>query len=323
MLAVVKNRIPNLLQPLLGLLLSVVTLSVGAVTVTDSRGDQTFSAPPQRVVALSWSAAENLLELGVRPVAIADTAGYRAWVKNPTLPADMADVGPRHQPNLEAIAHHHPDLIILEGDQPSLVHKLQLIAPVLEFDSFRADHNNLVKARQTFLQLAKLFNKEQAAQKKLRQQQQELAQLKQRIRNHFNGQVPPVTVIRLTDLTHSYVFDSNSFVTYALDALDIDTPVDLPPSKWGAHAQPLISLADCKTAVLYIEPFPMKEQLFKLPLWQAMPFIRHHAFASIEPSWTYGGISSRLYLARSITEALLSLPANTQANLNAEKEIAR
>jgi iron complex transport system substrate-binding protein len=40
----------------------------------------------KRIVALNWEAAENLLELGITPLAVADADDYRRWVAQPCCP---------------------------------------------------------------------------------------------------------------------------------------------------------------------------------------------------------------------------------------------
>ena len=46
---------------------------------------------------MEWAALETLLALGHVPVGAADAGGYREWVGEPALPADVAEVGEASQ----------------------------------------------------------------------------------------------------------------------------------------------------------------------------------------------------------------------------------
>ena len=138
-----------------------------AITIEDSLGTHTFEQTPQRVVALDWTSVENLIELGLTPLAMADTADYRTWVMRPELPNGIVDVGTRDAPNIERIARLKPDLIIVGGHQRGLLSKLNPIAPVLAFNAYSRDHNNYQASRRIFMQLATLFGKQTLAEEKL------------------------------------------------------------------------------------------------------------------------------------------------------------
>ncbi|MEI8633762.1 hypothetical protein P4S72_20110 [Vibrio sp. PP-XX7] len=56
--------------------------------VEDSRGKHSLPNIPVRVAALNWDIAEQVLELGVTPVAMPDIAGYRTWVVKPAVPKE-------------------------------------------------------------------------------------------------------------------------------------------------------------------------------------------------------------------------------------------
>jgi ferric hydroxamate transport system substrate-binding protein len=93
----------------------------GSGALTDERGTVDLDGPATRVVALDWGLTENLLALGVEPVGVADVAGYN--VHDTVEPLDPAtpDVGPRAEPNLEAIVALAPNLVVATTDLPSNV----------------------------------------------------------------------------------------------------------------------------------------------------------------------------------------------------------
>lgn len=280
-----------------------------AVTIPDSRGDQTFEQPPERAVALSWSLAEQLVELGVPPVGMADPEGYRVWVRRPALPDGVLDVGLRQEPNYERIAELNPDVILLSDDQRGFIDQLQRIAPVVHFDTFSEDHDNAAAAVETFRTLGRLFGREDVADARLAERDQRLAALRETVQAHFDGDPPPVTVVRLSDEARARVYDENSMPVAALNVLGLETGYPLPPTRWGVTAKTLRDLAAVSDGpLLYIEPFEHAEELFANPLWKAMPFVRGDRVRALPPTWTYGGAFSILYLAEAIADALLELP---------------
>ena len=155
-----KNRIPSLIT----LLFLMVSHTASAqFVVQDSRGEQVLDSIPQRVVALNWDLAEQLIELGVTPVAITDTAGYREWVVQPALSSDIEDVGTRAEPNFEKIAAVKPDVILVASPQADLIPQLEKIAPVLYFQTYSADHDNSLMAINNFEAIALVLGKEKVA----------------------------------------------------------------------------------------------------------------------------------------------------------------
>src|SRR5690606_28871868 len=70
--------------------------------ITQAVGDTEIEGVPQRIVALEWTYAEDLLALGIQPAGVADVAGYETWVNvEPALADSVVDVGTRQEPSLE------------------------------------------------------------------------------------------------------------------------------------------------------------------------------------------------------------------------------
>lgn len=104
----------------------------GPVTVTDERGEVTLDAPAREVVSLEWGLTENLLSLGVVPVGQADVEGYSTWNTVVPLEGDVADVGFRGEPSLEAIAALDADLVVTTTDLPEdVIAQIEEQVPVL------------------------------------------------------------------------------------------------------------------------------------------------------------------------------------------------
>src|SRR5690606_35731439 len=130
-----------------------------AATITDSLVGHYSPTPPRRIIALTWKAAEQVLELGIMPLAVADADNYREWVVRPELPVSVPSAGTRLEPNLELLVELKPDLILISPVLADMQAQLARIAPVLQFDAYRHDHDNAAIARRTFLELGKLLDR--------------------------------------------------------------------------------------------------------------------------------------------------------------------
>lgn len=90
--------------------------STGPVTLTDAFGRTVeLAKPAERVAVLEWQQVEDVLTLCVDPVAVADVKGFTLWDTAETLPAGVADVGTRGEPNMDALFATTPDLVIVEA----------------------------------------------------------------------------------------------------------------------------------------------------------------------------------------------------------------
>ena len=293
------------LAALLAFLMSLAG-PAAAVTITDSCGSHDFAKPPERVVVLSWELVEQVLELDVTPVAIADIKGYRTWVVHPNLPDGVRDVGTRQEPNLEKIAELKPDLILASDQQKVFVEKLETIAPVLHFDPFKQDHNNYLASRKIYKDLAGLFSREELALKRLDELDRRLSTLRARLAGHFQGKLPKVTPVSFLDTARVRVHGANSMAQYALEALGIENGFPQAPSTWGFALRKIEDLSQVKDGyVIYIEPFPKAKDVFSTQLWAFMPFVRSGQFTSIPPTWTFGGPFSVAQFAEGFVEALM------------------
>ncbi|WP_111497108.1 MULTISPECIES: iron-siderophore ABC transporter substrate-binding protein [Marinobacter] len=279
------------------------------VTVTDAHGEHTFEQIPERVVTISWAMTENVIELGVTPVGVADIEGYNEWVVRPAVPDGVDDIGKRGEPSIEELAALKPDVIIISNGQEGLIDKLEQVAPVLYFNAFGAEQDNARAARRIFRETAKLFGQEERAQRKLDAMDARFDELRQQLHDHFGEALPPVTGVRFNNQSVVFIYGANALSQYALNHLGIEPAMDIPPSQWGIAQKKLTSLSQMSkdSVLLYFKPAPGVERLFESPLWQAMPVARAGHVAGVESTWSYGGAMSIRYLAEAMTDALLTI----------------
>ncbi|MEH0670491.1 iron-siderophore ABC transporter substrate-binding protein [Vibrio owensii] len=276
--------------------------------VEDSEGVKTIKAQPVRVAALNWDIAEQVIELGVTPVAVPDIAGYSDWVVQPAIPEGVADIGTRTEPNFSALKKLNPDVILIASPQKDLQERLSEIAPVFYYQTYSEQHSNAAAAIENFKKIAQLLGKEEQANNKLAAMDARIAVLKAELAKAYPGDKPKVTSFRFASTTSVYIYGNNSIPQYALEQLGFENAMDLPASQWGISQKRMTELKKVKNGIaLYFEPFPYQDKLNQSPIWKSMPFVRSGQFSPVEASWSYGGAMSILYNAEAMAKSLLTL----------------
>ncbi|QLK48287.1 iron-siderophore ABC transporter substrate-binding protein [Vibrio owensii] len=276
--------------------------------VEDSEGVKTIQAQPVRVAALNWDIAEQVIELGVTPVAVPDIAGYSDWVVQPAIPEGVTDIGTRTEPNFSALKKLNPDVILIASPQKDLQERLSEIAPVLYYQTYSEQHSNAAAAIENFKKIAQVLGKEEQANNKLAAMDARIAVLKAELAKAYPGDKPKVTSFRFASTTSVYIYGNNSIPQYALEQLGFENAMDLPASQWGISQKRMTELKKVKNGIaLYFEPFPYQDKLNQSPIWKSMPFVRNSQFSPVEASWSYGGAMSILYNAEAMAQSLLTL----------------
>ncbi|TXR54399.1 iron-siderophore ABC transporter substrate-binding protein [Reinekea thalattae] len=291
---------------------AVFTFAVSAfadIQVEDSHGMQTLPKTPQRVAALNWDIAEQVLELGVTPIVVPNIKEYSEWVVRPAVPESVEDIGTRMEPNLERLAELKPDVIIIASPQLGLQKKLEAIAPVLYFHTYNEDHNNAEAAIKNYRLMAKALGKEAYAEQRLAQMESQLDAMKEKLAAAYNNDFPKVISYRFADTKSIYLYGDNSIPQYALQRLGFEPAMPQPATQWGVTQKRVKELGrlPAETLALYYLPFEQQAELDKSNLWQAIPFVKAGNVAAVEPAWNYGGAMAILYNAEVLTNALLEL----------------
>ncbi|EKO3387350.1 iron-siderophore ABC transporter substrate-binding protein [Vibrio fluvialis] len=293
---------------LFGLWVCGVSSALAAIEVSDSLGQQTLNAVPQRAAVLDWSLLEQVIELGVTPIAVTDADSYRDWVVKPAIPASAENVGTRGEPNLEKIAALKPDIILITGSQRDLKPRLEQIAPVLLYTNFSANDAQAEVAITQFKQLAQVFGQQALAEQKLAMMDQRFAELKAELNAHFGSPLPRTLVMRFADTKSTFIYTQDSMAFYVVEKLGLTPALVEAPQQWGIVQKPIADLRNVRDGyVLYIEPFNEEKKLKNSVLWKAMPFVRQQHVNSVESVWSYGGAMSLLYTAEAITASLLEM----------------
>ncbi|WP_227876289.1 iron-siderophore ABC transporter substrate-binding protein [Photobacterium frigidiphilum] len=287
------------------------------ITITDSRGEQTFAESPKRVVVLNWDLLEQLLALEVTPLAAPNVIGYQQWVVRPTAPDSIEEIGTRSEPNLEKIAALNPDVIIAASPQQDLLPILESIAPVVYLSNFGKQEDAAPVAIKHFKTLATLFDKEALASQKLQQMDTRFTELRQQLEAKFFKyelakdpvqKLPDVVVMRFSTPSSVFFYTENSTTQYVVNKLGLSNPLPFQDQPWGVIQRRINKLQYIEDGyVLYILPFPEEKKLKESVLWQAMPFVQNKHVHSVRSVWNYGGAMSLLYMAEAITDSLLEV----------------
>ncbi|MFZ4452893.1 ABC transporter substrate-binding protein [Salibacterium aidingense] len=289
------------------------------VTIEDAEGEQTIEGTPEKVVALEWYNAEQLLSLGIQPAGVPNIQGFNQWMNiEQQLADDVEDVGTRAEPNLEAISRLDPDLIIAaEFRHEQIIARLKEIAPVVTFAPYREEnsknlYNELMGEFQT---IAEVTDNEQEAEEALADLSDFYDEQKQRITNAglddaryiaamtFSSQNSPV--LRL--------YTDNSYPVQVMKKLGLENAYqtdELPNygfSEGGVEPLQNFQEEDLQfLAIVQEDDNIFENQLKGNPVWEDLSFVREgntHYLPGDTP--VIGGVSTAKALAEEIVDTMV------------------
>ncbi|TAF06168.1 MAG: iron-siderophore ABC transporter substrate-binding protein [Nostocales cyanobacterium] len=135
-------------------------------------GETKIPLHPQRVVVLGG--LDNVLALGVKPIAATTLGDYKFQAYLQDLTSDIEKIGTNGQPNLEKILYLKPDLILGFSWDAELYEQLSKIAPTVLVDK-DIDWKDWLK------QYAEALGKTAKAEKLLQEYDQKIAILRQKM----------------------------------------------------------------------------------------------------------------------------------------------
>lgn len=292
--------------------------NASTITIQDAKGTTEITGIPQRVVVMDYRYVEELVALGIAPVGIADTAGYKKYMDyNPALTDGATDVGKRSEPNLEVITGLKPDLIIgnvsFMGDNYEL---LKDIAPTLAFDPFpKGGLNQLEEMEATFRTVASIFDKQDEADQILKEMDEHFAQAKQKLSAH--GKDGSEFVLGLLMNGNGNTSASIKLYTDNAQAPQILQRLGLKPayhSDEGAGdgsvnttVESLIDLQDADFIYMMMQgQEDVYESQFKdNAVWKSLNFVKENrAYPMEKYIWMFGGPTTAKVFADTVVNAL-------------------
>ena len=249
-------------------------------------------AEPQqpRIAVIDWGLAETLLGLGVTPIAVAQTEGYRRWVQQPELPPEVADLGMRIEPNLELLSQLKPDMILITPQFAASRAQLERIAPVHTLAIYTPEDEAYVGAQRVTRELAALLGREVEGEAMIARIDARMGQVKQQLAQQ---QLPPFYVMTFLDQRHVRLFGKQSIYQGVFDRVGLRNAWHGPTNDWGFTQQGIDSLAgEPDAALLYLEPMPpgTAQGLVSSALWQHLPAVREQRLYALPPVWSFNGL---------------------------------
>ncbi|MGM0571023.1 iron-siderophore ABC transporter substrate-binding protein [Marinobacter sp.] len=291
----------------LGACLLAFTAPGMAQTWTHEGGTLTLNEPPERIVALNWAATETLLLLGITPVGVADKAGYSTWVQEPALPGDVANVGTRVAPSLEAIAELKPDLIVTSTEMAPAARLLERIAPTYVISVYTQDSQPFERAREMLLTLGQMTGREDRAESVLADIEQTLGQQRERL-EQAGLTDKPVALLNFLDDRHIRIYTPDGLYQKTLDSLGLSNAWQDAGNFWGFASTGLEAVADTRNSrVVVIDPLVpgLADSLASSPFWTYLPAVRNHEIYRVPATWPFGGVYPVKRLAVALTDALI------------------
>lgn len=151
-------------------------IKVDNVMLRHSKGDTKIPASPKKVIVFDTALLDSLDLIGVEVAGVPQSGAPFPQTLSKYKDAKYINAGTLQEPDFETISAAAPDLIIGSGRADKAYDELARIAPtiVLSVDQSRF----LDSLKERTLTAAKLFDKEQAAQKQIDILDQEIAKTK-------------------------------------------------------------------------------------------------------------------------------------------------
>lgn len=290
------------------------------LTVTHEGGETVLEQQPERVVALEWHIVEDLLVLGIQPVAIADVEGYNTWVTiDAELSNDVQDVGTRQEPSLEAIAAAKPDLILGIGYRDAAIYdQLSDIAPTILVSSYPTEEGEtpLENVRERVRNAGWFLNHTAEAEAAIVEMEATIADMAAAIEAAgLTGAPYAVTQMFTSENAPTMrIFTDGALVGDAISATGLENVWTADGGEWGFTTNTVESFVELPedVNVFYIvndTDDVIDKFLNDDPIWQSLPFIQQDRFFPLGgDTWTFGGTQS---VQRIVTRSTERITDNT------------
>lgn len=263
------------------------------------------SAGGPAVAALDWVSGQNLLALGIAPVAMPELERYARLVVEPAAPPAVRELGLRSEPNLELVERLKPELVLLAPELEPIRERVEQIAPALAFDPNGFGRADLLGyAEQALRVLAMRLGRRAAFEDYLREVELELAEAGQRLRG-YDGR--PLYLATVIDGRRMLVFGQGSLFQAVLDRVGIENAWAGRTTRFGHVTLTVDRLSQRPEARLLCIGDSSRSSIASLlasPVVASLPFIRAGRIAQIPDVLFYGGLPPARRFARLVSLAL-------------------
>jgi iron complex transport system substrate-binding protein len=274
------------------------------VTITHDGGETTIEQEPARIVALEWHLVEDLLVMGIQPVAIADVDGFKTWVTvESKLADDVQDVGLRQEPSLEALSAAEPDLILgLDYRDAAIYDQLAEIAPTILMSAFPKEEGvtPLDDLRDRLRFEASFLNRAAQAEEAIAAMDATIDDQAAAIEEAGLTGAPYAVVQGFTfeNAPTWRIFTDGALVGDVISATGLENVWTVDGGDWGFTTNSVESFVELPedVNVFYIvnETDNIVEGvLADDPIWQSLPFMQQGRFFPLGgDTWTFGSTES-------------------------------
>ncbi|MGV6873089.1 ABC transporter substrate-binding protein [Pseudochelatococcus sp. B33] len=257
------------------------------------------------VVTFDWVSGQNLLALGVTPLAMPELERYARLVVEPAAPAQVHELGLRAEPNLELADRLKPDFILIEPEFELLRERVSRIAPVLSFDpNGFGEADKLGHARERLQQLADVLGVRGAFATFVSSVDDGLRAAAERLRA-YDGR--PLYIATIIDGRRLLVFGRNSLFQAVLDRFGIENAWEGSTSRFGhatVSADRLAQRPEARLLCVGDSSRAAVQSLLASPVVASLPFVREGRIALVPDVLFYGGLPPALRFARLAAQAL-------------------
>ncbi|WP_106477415.1 ABC transporter substrate-binding protein [Phytohalomonas tamaricis] len=259
--------------------------------------------PAERIAVIDWGVAETVIALGITPLAVADTTGYRTWVDAPPLPEGTLNMGLRSQPNLERLNQLSPDLILTSAMFATDRERLARIAPTRSIDIYSADGAPYAHALAATREVARLTGHEEEGEALIACTENTL----DTAREVLQAIDRPVYIIQFSDARHVRLFGHGSLIQAALDRMGLNNAWQGETNTWGFANVGIETLAQVPDAyIIVIAPMlgDTEQALRTSRIWQQLPAIQRGEVYYLPPVWIFGALPSFIRFTLLLQHAL-------------------
>lgn len=274
------------------------------ITVTHDGGETTLESQPQRIVALEWHLVEDLLVMGIQPVAIADVEGFKTWVTiDVALADDVQDVGTRQEPSLESLEAAEPDLILgLDYRDIAIYDSLTAVAPTILMSSYPQEDGvtPLENVRDRLRQEGEFLDHAKAVEAAIAAMDATIGDQAAAIDEAGITGTPYVVTQMFTaeNQPTMRIFTDGALIGDAISATGLKNVWTADADEWGFTTNTIESFIELPedVNVFYIvndSDNVLEEMLNDDPIWQSLPFVQEGRFYPLGgDTWTFGGAQS-------------------------------
>lgn len=272
-------------------------------TIVHAMGTAQVPITPQRVVTIDTAALDAALAVGVKPIGSVVYGDFPAYLGNQT--DDVQSLGDGNQPNLEILASLNPDLILgTKIGTRSVYRRVVNVAPtVLSEGSGRSGD-----WQETFSLYANALGKADQGEEALRDYQNQVSQLRQKLGNVADIQVS----VLATGQGQIGFYTANSFSGSVLRDVGFSRPpVQERPKRWAklVSREDLDSLDGDVIFLIHSDTFPgsvAKQAFTSDPVWSQLEAVKQNQVYEVKDEiWTSGrNILAARQILKDIEQAL-------------------